>query len=196
MKCQKCGADIKDNMKFCNKCGAKVVGEEQPKPVIEQPKIEHTPTQFEKVNSENEAPKTAANAVESTNQQIQQTVIQQNPNVAMNYQQTVNNTTTPIAPQYYVPNTTPNQIVTKKSKNNIVAGVLALFLGHIGVQWFYLGNPLRGILYILIAIACPIIYPPLLAIFMVFYIGEAIFFFCSKKETFEKYVNWKLIKKK
>ncbi len=38
-------------------------------------------------------------------------------------------------------------------KNKIIAGLLALFLGNIGVHWFYLNENKKGLTY-LIATAC------------------------------------------
>lgn len=37
-------------------------------------------------------------------------------------------------------------------KNKIVAAILALFLGSLGIHWFYLGKNGRGLTYLLITI--------------------------------------------
>jgi TM2 domain-containing membrane protein YozV len=37
----------------------------------------------------------------------------------------------------------------KSKKSNIVAGVLALLLGAFGIHHFYLGNKIRGVVYLL-----------------------------------------------
>lgn len=40
---------------------------------------------------------------------------------------------------------------TKSDRNRIVAALLAVFLGWIGIHKFYLGKPAQGIIYILFA---------------------------------------------
>jgi TM2 domain-containing membrane protein YozV len=51
----------------------------------------------------------------------------------------------------------------KKKKSNILAGVLAIFFGGMGVHKFYLGKPIQGIIYLIPWI-----------VFLVFYaIGDA-----------------------
>lgn len=37
-------------------------------------------------------------------------------------------------------------------KDKTVAALLAFFLGGLGIQWFYLGNTKRGIVYIVLTI--------------------------------------------
>ena len=61
-------------------------------------------------------------------------------------------------------------------KNKIVAGILALFLGGIGVHKFYLGQTGKGILYLLF---CWTYIPSLLALI------EAITILCSNDENFQ-----------
>lgn len=39
-----------------------------------------------------------------------------------------------------------------EKKNKIVAGILGILLGGLGIHWFYLGNSKRGVLYLLITI--------------------------------------------
>ena len=38
------------------------------------------------------------------------------------------------------------------SKSKIVAGLLALFLGSLGIHWFYLGDNKKGVIYILVSL--------------------------------------------
>lgn len=61
-------------------------------------------------------------------------------------------------------------------KNKIVAGVLALLLGGLGIHKFYLGQTGKGILYL---IFCWTYIPGILAFI------EAITIFCSKDENFQ-----------
>lgn len=41
----------------------------------------------------------------------------------------------------------------KSEKTKIVAGLLAIFLGHLGIHWFYLGFKNKGVTNILISVA-------------------------------------------
>ena len=50
--------------------------------------------------------------------------------------------------QMTAPSTSPLGQTTANGKNKVVAGVLALFLGGIGVHKFYLGKGFQGILYL------------------------------------------------
>ena len=77
---------------------------------------------------------------------------------------------TPLPPQYYGP-------VSSKSKTT--AGLLALFLGGLGIHKFYLGKHVQGILYL---VFCWTYIPTIIAFF------EAIGYFCQSDERFaEKY---------
>ena len=46
------------------------------------------------------------------------------------------------------PSASPLGQTTTSGKNKVVAGLLALFLGGIGVHKFYLGKGIQGILYL------------------------------------------------
>ncbi len=61
-------------------------------------------------------------------------------------------------------------------KSKIVAGILAILLGGIGIHKFYLGRPGAGILHILF---CWTYIPGILALI------EGIMILCSKDENFE-----------
>lgn len=209
MKCQKCGSEIKGNMKFCNKCGAKVTAEPPVMPT-EPPILPTEPIKVieeEKPQAQNIVAKNTTVAIKKTVQIPPEPPKKSNEGVPVQSQNVGNNFNDAGASvqsnQQYVPvnpvSPVENNVAPKtknKEKNKYIAGALALVLGHIAVHWFYLGRPLRAILYIVIEALCIWIYPPLLAIYMAFYVAEGIFFLCAKKETFEKYVNWKIIKKK
>ena len=62
-------------------------------------------------------------------------------------------------------------------KSRIAAGVLALFLGGIGIHKFYLGKPLLGLLYL---VFCWTFIPGIIAFI------EAIIYFCSSDEAFQR----------
>ena len=45
-----------------------------------------------------------------------------------------------------------NKAVEKSSKSKVAAGLLALFLGTLGIHWFYLGDNKKGIIYLLVGL--------------------------------------------
>ncbi|MCI9128906.1 MAG: NINE protein [Eggerthellaceae bacterium] len=91
---------------------------------------------------------------------------------APNYSQAVS--TTPNH-GYATPNT------TDKKKSKTVAGVLALFLGNLGIHRFYLGNTTAGIINVVLWIL--IIPIPVLAVIALI---EGIKFLTMSQETFEQ----------
>lgn len=97
-----------------------------------------------------------------------------------------------------IDNATKNPIQTKdlikrghdklsSPKSKLVAGLLALFLGLVGAQWFYLNKPVRAIIYLLITFASIFIVPGAVSIWQLFLLGESIFFFVAKATKVEKY---------
>ena len=54
-------------------------------------------------------------------------------------------------PMNNVASTPPNYMVnnSKSTKNKILAGILALFLGGIGIHYFYCGKPIPGLVFLL-----------------------------------------------
>ncbi len=61
-------------------------------------------------------------------------------------------------------------------KNKVVAGILALLLGSLGIHKFYLGQTFKGILYI---VFCWTYIPSILGFI------EGIMIFCSNDENFQ-----------
>ena len=67
-------------------------------------------------------------------------------------------------------------------KNNILAGLLAIFLGWCGAHWFYSKRPLRAIIYMsvyFLGFGFP----------WILYMIEGVVFICSKR-AYEKYRRW------
>lgn len=76
------------------------------------------------------------------------------------------------------------QQVVSKGRNKVLAGLLAIFLGIIGIHKFYLGQTIWGIIYL---IFCWTYIPSLLGFI------EGIIYFCMSDEKFdEKYNNQKV----
>ena len=62
-------------------------------------------------------------------------------------------------------------------KNKMVAGLLALFIGGLGIHKFYLNKPTQGVLYILF---CWTFIPSIVAFI------EGIIYLCMSDASFEK----------
>ena len=62
-------------------------------------------------------------------------------------------------------------------KNRVLAALLALFLGGIGVHHFYLGRPIMGVLYLLFCWT----FIPSIAAFV-----EALVLLCTSDEAFHR----------
>lgn len=96
-------------------------------------------------------------------------------------QKTVEKKTTETSPKTR-PERNPKPIVPLKKKSKKVAGWLAILLGYVGAHWFYLGKPVRALIYLGAYILCPFLW--------LLYIVEGVFFLCTKPEIFEKYRGW------
>jgi TM2 domain-containing membrane protein YozV len=70
-----------------------------------------------------------------------------------------------------------NGIKSGGTKSKVVAGILALFLGGIGIHKFYLGKPVQGIIYILL---CWTFVPSIIAFI------EGIIYLLMNEENFHK----------
>lgn len=179
MKCNKCGVEIKDTMKFCNKCGAKVTLEA---PKMEQPQIK-TPLSKpnEPVNQE-----TAPKAVETT-KMVESPNVTEPPKAEKTVSSVAETVNSPLPASQPVTKPAEKEKPTKaeklaaplKPKNKVVAGILAILLGFFGVHWFYLGKPIRAIIYLVLYLVFPFVW--------LLYIIEGIYFLCAKPENFDKY---------
>ena len=72
-------------------------------------------------------------------------------------------------------------------KSKAVAGLLTLFLGLVGAQWFYLNKPVRAIVYLAITLLGIFVVPGAVSFWQSFLFGESIFFFVAKAAKVEKY---------
>lgn len=171
MICKNCGAEIKDTLKFCNKCGAKVEFL-QPEEPIEEVSL-------------------AASEVLTDAAINEATDIQQKAEHTPETDRTAEpkNEVVPSEKKPEKPKKEPKELDRSNPKNKIVAGLLALFLGLLGIQWFYLKKPLRGGAYILITLLGTFIVPGIVFIWELFLLGETIFFFAAKATTVEKYAR-------
>jgi len=68
--------------------------------------------------------------------------------------------------------------------DKIVAGLLAIFLGALGIHKFYLRRPIQGILYIIISVGgCFFIFPPFIIGLIAFI--EGIVYLCTNESRFQ-----------
>lgn len=73
------------------------------------------------------------------------------------------------------------QRIKNEGKNKITAGVLALIIGGFGIHHFYLGNTIRGVIYLLL---CWTFVPAIIAFI------EGIIYLTASDDTFRvKYAN-------
>lgn len=91
-------------------------------------------------------------------------------------QQTAQTQAQPQQVVYVQQNTVNNERANWPVKSKIVAGILALLLGGIGVHKFYLGQTTKGIVYLLL---CWTYIPGILAFI------EGIMILCSNDENFQ-----------
>ena len=179
MKCNKCGAELKDTMKFCNKCGAKVTLEV---PKMEQPQIQTHPSQPAEPVSQVTTPKVA-----QTTKIVEPKKVTEPPKVEKTAPVEAATVNSPSPANQPVAKPVENEKPAKekkpvtplKPKNKVVAGVLAILLGFFGIHWFYLGKPIRAIIYLVVYLVFPFVW--------LLYIIEGIYFLCAKPESFDKY---------
>lgn len=80
-----------------------------------------------------------------------------------------------------------HQSVPQNPKSKTAAGLLAMFLGGWGIQWFYLGKAGRGLVYLLLWIFfCWTVAVPVILMFISL-IETIKFFSMSQQEFYDKY---------
>jgi TM2 domain-containing membrane protein YozV len=84
--------------------------------------------------------------------------------------------------------------MAKSQKSNIAAGLLAIFLGMIGIHEFYLGNVARGLAYLiatLISLLLSLFFIGVifLAIIEIIAFIEGIVYLCANQEDFDRKYN-------
>lgn len=158
MTCRKCGATINQGQKFCNKCGTRITVQKQETAHSEPLRHENN---AEIKNSERKTPvETQMKQGHTTDRKAQSYTAQKQYSACANESIATQNECT-------------------KSKK--VAGFLALFLGFLGAQWFYLGKPIRAIVYLV----AYFVFPWVAFISII----EGFFFLFSKQPSFDKYTS-------
>lgn len=73
-------------------------------------------------------------------------------------------------------------------KDKTTAGIFAILLGGLGIHWFYLGRPVRGIIYLLLFILLfwTTFVPIIIAIICLI---EGIMFLCKNQDEFDIQYN-------
>lgn len=171
MTCKNCGAEIKESLKFCNKCGAKIELFQLEEVVNEiAPAVSETTANAPINEVSNSGPESKHKSVGNASTELQ-------------------NKDGSSVETSEKPRKEPKDLDRSNPKSKVIAGVLALFLGILGIQWFYLKKPTRGAIYILITILGTFVVPGIVFIWELFLFGEAIFFFAAKGTTVEKYAQ-------
>lgn len=83
--------------------------------------------------------------------------------------------------------TSRSDITERKSK--VLAGILGLVLGYLGLQWFYLGKKTRGWIYLAVFFVTSIVATSLFDIYVYLCFAEGLFMIFSTKKAFIKYVG-------
>ena len=139
MFCEKCGQELGEGLAFCPNCGAPVAA--APAPQQEAPVVAAAAPQPE-------AP-VQAPAQEYQQPQFQQPQQPQYQQPQQQYQQ----------PQYQQP-----VIPAGAQKSKLAAGLLAIFLGSLGVHNFYLGFTKRAVIQLLVSLLTFGIGAPVIAV--------------------------------
>lgn len=98
-------------------------------------------------------------------------------------------------PVYSVPNVSEEWVPSGKSK--VAAGILAILLGGLGIQYFYLGKATAGVLTLMLNVVLPtlltiftcgggLILLPLQIIFVLLYVAQGIEMLCMSDEKFDR----------
>ena len=178
MICKNCGAEIKNTMTFCNKCGSRIIRSQEVDPVnfISQ----NAPSDPNPTTTQSHGEK--ASPSPATNMPPQKQTTSRNSNRQANTRH--GRYATP-SPHSETP--TSSSKPKKAEKSKVLAGILGIFLGYFGVQWFYLGKKLHGGLFLAITLLTAAISEDVFAGFAVFCICEGIYFLFASKKSFKKY---------
>lgn len=175
MKCDKCGAAISQGQKFCNQCGARITGNSNRRTSDDFRQYERT-TQ----NSNTKQGKCYSEEIDTFDLEDFKNYCAYNEEA--DGKEEYSNPSRQVHPRRTQANPQKSaDTPQKKDKSKTVAGLLALFLGSFGAQWFYLGKPVRAVIYLVVSVAFP------WAAFIS--IMEGLFFLFSKRPSFDKYVN-------
>lgn len=204
MICQKCGAVIKDTMKFCNRCGARNVApiantiESEMMLPNEEGSTFQKRTSISSENKKQEHPMINHDIDKGMIHASGEKVVQACASHAAEMGNLAGSvkTGTPAVSKTHTPTDVEEPVQKKESKSNILetkskllAGLLGLFLGIFGVQWFYLGNKTRGWIYLGIFFITGLFITPLYTVFVYLCMAEGLYLLCSTKKGFSKYVN-------
>ena len=144
MFCEKCGQELGEGLAFCPNCGAPVAA--APAPQQEAPVVAAAAPQPE---APVQAPAQEYQQPQFQQPQFQQPQQPQYQQPQQQYQQ----------PQYQQP-----VIPAGAQKSKLAAGLLAIFLGSLGVHNFYLGFTKRAVIQLLVSLLTFGIGAPVIAV--------------------------------
>lgn len=78
------------------------------------------------------------------------------------------------------------QSKTMAPKSKAVAGLLTLFLGLVGAQWFYLNKPVRAIVYLAITLLGIFVVPGAVSFWHVIFVRRVYILLCRKSSQSRK----------
>lgn len=137
MICEKCKQEIADNLKFCNKCGAKVTVKSFVESQGMQPNQDNTDTTL--LNMVEKKESTSTKKCVCCGKELDVVA-------AFCDKCGAKQTTTEAA--------APQANVRVGAKKRVTAGLLGIFLGGFGVHNFYLGFHVKAIIQILLSVFC------------------------------------------
>jgi TM2 domain-containing membrane protein YozV/uncharacterized Zn finger protein (UPF0148 family) len=138
MKCPLCGAVVPDGSKFCTSCGFKIENDQQ----TDNNSVNNSTDNInnnstDNINNSSDATESAASADSSNN------------NGSNNG---YNNSSNSSGNNNGYNNSGYNQNFEKPQKSRLVAGLLGIFLGELGIHNFYLGFTKKALIQLLVSI--------------------------------------------